>query len=181
MWNSRLLSALQDKYHALSRREQVVVGIGSLAVILFVLIELVFVPTYGRLDRLTASVKTKERDLNQLKAIVSQYKYLEQIKPGTGGQGGEPFNLFSVLENFATESGLMEKIEYMRPGSLQLDPSKEERWVEVKLARVTLKEFTDYLHRIQSFGRGIYIKRLAARVEGEYLSLILQPAVTESR
>src|SRR5690606_16026405 len=135
------------------------------------------IPTHDRLNRLQRSIKTRERDLIELKNIASQYKSLETGKVENGKAGGEPFTLFSVLEKFATESGLMEKIEYMRPGSMQLDPARDEKWVEMKLGRVTLKEFTEYMGRIQSFGRGVYIKRLSARKEGEYLNLILQPGV----
>ncbi|PKN64433.1 MAG: hypothetical protein CVU57_14430 [Deltaproteobacteria bacterium HGW-Deltaproteobacteria-15] len=177
MWISRSLSALQDKFLALSNREQIIVTLGASAIALLLLLQLVFIPTHDRLNRLQRSIKTRERDLIELNSIVSQYKSLETGKVENGKPGGEPFTLFSVLERFATESGLMEKIEYMRPGSMQLDPARDEKWVEIKLGRVTLKEFTEYLGKIQSFGRGIYIKRLSARKEGEYLNLILQPGV----
>jgi hypothetical protein len=171
---------LQDKFYALSRREQGFLIAGFLGIAVFLLTELVILPTYHGVRRLNLSIQTRERDLLELKNIAFQYKRLEAGKSDTGRPKGESFSLFSVLEKFATESGLMDKIEYMRPGSLQLDPSREEKWVEVRLGRVTLKEFTDYLNRIQSYG-GIYIKRLSARKEGDYLNLILQPAVTEMK
>lgn len=181
MWISRSLSALQDKFYALSGREQIVVFLGGLAVAIFLLLELVFFPTQDRLNRLTGSTRIRERELVELKSITSHYKQIEFLKTNGGSSRGEPFSLFSVLEKFATETGLMDKIEYMRPGSMQLDPARDEKWVEIKLGKVTLKEFTDYLGKIQSFGRGVYIKRLSARKEGEYISLILQPAVTEMK
>lgn len=180
MWNSRSLSVLQDKFYTLSKREQGFLIVGFLGIAVFLLAELVFLPTYQGVQRLNASIQTKEKDLLELKNISFQYKRLETDKVDAGRPKGEPFSLFSVLEKFATESGLMDKIEYMRPGSVQLDPSREEKWVEVKLGRVTLKEFADFLNRIQSHG-GIYVKRLSARKEGDYLTLILQPAVTETK
>lgn len=152
---------------------------GTLAVVFFLLTELVFLPTYGRLNRLKGSVRTKERDIIELKTLSLQYRHMGNGRSAVEKPKGESISLFSVLEKLAAESGLMEKIEYMRPGGLQLDPVREEKWVEVKLGRVTLKEFTDFLSRIQSSGGGIYIKRLSARKEGDYLSLILQPAVME--
>ncbi|EFK96808.1 conserved hypothetical protein [sediment metagenome] len=171
---------MQDKFYALSKREQGFLIVGVLGVAVFLLIELVFLPTYHGEQRLTASIRTKEKDLLELKNIAFQYKRLEAGKTESGRPKGESFSLFSLLEKFATESGLMDKIEYMRPGAIQLDPLREEKWVEVKLGRVTLKEFTDYLIRIQSHS-GIYIKRLSARKEGDYINLILQPAVTEMK
>lgn len=180
MWISRSLSDLQDKYYALSTREQVIVVVGGLAVAFFLLLELVFLPTHDRLNRLTISVKNKERAFTELNMITAQYRTISNKQDG-GKPKGEAFNLFSVLEKFATETGLMDKIEYMRPGTLQVDPLREEKWVEIKLGHVTLKEFADYLSKIQWFGGGIYIKRLSARKEGDYLNLILQPAVTEAK
>ena len=75
----------------------------------------------------------------------------------------------------------MDKIDYMKPGALQLDGLREEKWVEIKLSRITVLELTKYLYNLRSFNQGIYIKRLAARKEGEYLNLILQPATVELR
>jgi hypothetical protein len=178
---SKLLSDLQDKYYALSRREQITVVVGSLAVGFFLLFQLVLLPTHDRLNRLGISIKNKERALAELNTVVAQYKTISTDRQDGGKTRGETFSLFSVLEKFATESGLTEKIEYMRPGTQQIDPLREERWVEIKLGRVTLKEFTEYLGKIHSFGGGIYIKRLSARKDGDYLSLILQPAIAEAK
>jgi len=181
MWSSRSLSALQDKFHALSRREQVIVVVAAFAVALFLYLELVLLPTHNRMNRLQASIKNRERDLMELTSLVSRYQSMPSAKNGEANSGEESLSLFSILERLATESGLKEKIEYMRPGGIQIDPARDEKWVEVKLGKVTLREFTQYCARIQSLGKGIYIKRLSARKEGEYLSLILQPAVVVVR
>lgn len=178
---SRLLSVLQDKYFGLSGREQITVVIGGLAVVLFLLLQLAFLPTHDRLNRLKTSARNKERALLELNAIAAQYNTISANRQDGGKPRGDTFSLFSILERFATESGLMDKIEYMRPGSVQVDPLREEKWVEIKLNRVTLKEFTDYLSKIQFFGGGVYIKRLSARKEGDYLTLVLQPAVTDAK
>jgi len=172
---------LQDKFRTRPQREQVIVLAAAFAVALLLYLELVLLPAHDRIDRLQASIRTSERDLMELHAIVSQYKALESADPVNAKWGGEPLSLFSVLERLATENGLMEKIEYMRPGGMQLDPARDEKWVEVKLGKVTLKEFAQYIASIQSLGKGIYIKRLSARKDGEYLSLILQPAVVVMR
>jgi hypothetical protein len=179
-WNLHSLSALRDRYYSLNSREQWAIKLGALTVLCFFVILFVLFPLDQRAKRLESSIRTKERDLSELKAIVAQYKRLP--KPGPmKGKGQEPFNLFSTLEKQAAKSDLMPKIEYMRPGGLQLDATREEKWVELKLNRVTLKEMTAILHSLESVGKGVYIKRLSARKEGEYLTLILQPAVIEIR
>ena len=182
MWNSRSLFAWQDRYHSLTLREQSFVIGGLVLVLSFLLVYFVYLPMNGKLKQLESVVKTKENDLSELRTIVAQYKRLERNREDSKETSqGDDFNLFSVLEKLATKSGLMDKIDYMRPGVLQLDDHREEKWVEVKLNQITLKEFTSYLYNLQSFGKGIYIKRLSTRKEGEYLNLVFQPAVVSTK
>lgn len=177
--NLRSLSGLRLRYYSLSDREQWALKIGVLALLIFLLLQFLLVPLNSRVRRLESSVQTKERDLKELRTITDKYKSLPQ--PSGAGRGGEAFNLFSTLESQVAKSGLMEKIEYMRPGAMQLDTAREEKWVEVKVNRVTLKEMTSLLYNLESFGRGVFIKRLSARKDGDYLTLILQPAVVETK
>jgi hypothetical protein len=179
-WNLHSLSALKDRYYSLKSRERWTVKLGALAVLCFFAIELILLPLGARTKRLESSIRIKERDLFELKTIVARYKRLPN--PGAmRGRGKEPFSLFSTLEKEATKSGLMPKVEYMRPGGLQLDSTRDEKWVEVKLNRITLKEMTAILYSLESAGKGVYIKRLSVRKDGEYLTLIFQPAVVEIR
>jgi hypothetical protein len=179
-WNLRSLSVLKDRYYSLNSREQWAVKLGALAVLCFFAVQFVLFPLDGRAKRLESSIRIKEKDLSELRVITAQYERLP--KPGTTRvKGEEPFNLFSTLEKQAAKSELMPKVEYMRPGGLQLDTTREEKWVEVKLNRITLKEMTAILHSLESVGRGVYIKRLSVRKEGEYLTLIFQPAVIETK
>jgi hypothetical protein len=179
-WNLRSLSVLKDRYYSLNSREKWAVKVGALALLCFLAIEFVLFPLDGRAKRLKSAIRTKERDLFELKATVAEYKHLP--KPGTmRGRGEEPFSLFSALEKQAAKSDLMPKVEYMRPGGLQLDTTREEKWVEVKMNRITLKEMTEILHSLESLGRGVYIKRLSLRKDGDYLTLIFQPAMIETR
>jgi hypothetical protein len=179
-WNLRSLSVLKDKYYSLNSREQWAVKLGALALLCFFAVQFVLFPLDYRAKRLESSIRTKEKDLSELKAITSEYKHLP--KPGgLRGKGEEPFNLFSTLEKLTAQNELMPNIEYMRPGGLQLDTTRDEKWVELKLNRVTLKEMTAMLHSLESVGKGVYIKRLSIRKEGEYLTVILQPAVIEIR
>ena len=182
MWSLRSLSALRERFDSLTGREQSVIILGLMAVLAVLLVQFLYFPMSDKLNRQELSIKSKEDDLLRLKAIVAQYKRLKANSDGYKGKTqDDSFNLFSVLEKMATKSGLMDKIDYMKPGTVQLDGVREEKWVELKLSRITLKELTGYLYNLQSFGKGIYIKRLSARKDGDYLTLTLQPAVIEIR
>lgn len=179
-WNLELLSSLRNRYDALNVRERTAVIVALGAVLCFLLIQFVLFPMNDTVKRLESTVKTKQEELSELGRITVQYKQLSAPHQGnTEGQSADGGSLFSILERLAAKDGLMDEIDYMKPGAVQLDTHREEKWVEVKLGKITLKQFTNYLYNLQSFGKGIYIKRLSARKDGDYLNLILQPAVIE--
>ena len=181
MWNSRSLSAWQDRYHTLTPREQTAIILALIAVFCFMLAQFIYFPMNARRTHIEASIKGKEKDLSELKIIVSQYNKMKANKHSGFKTPVGSLSLFSVLEKLATKSGLIDRIAYMKPGSMQLDATNEEKWVEVKLSQIDLKELTDYLYNLQSFQGGIYIKRLSIRKDGELLDLILQPAIIEKK
>ncbi len=180
MWNSSFLSTLRDRFRALSGRDRIALSIGAAVLAALVLYQFVFHPLSASCERLESSIRTQESELLELKGIVARYQQI-----ASGGAGGaaqaDSFNLFSLLETLANQSGLMDRMESMRPGSMDLDNLKKEDWVEVKLDGVTLKELTEYLYRIRSSGNGVYIKRLSTRKDGDYLNVILQPSVTRMK
>ncbi len=174
MWNSGLLSGLKDRFAALSRRDRTALVIGGAVLAAFFLYQFVFHPLQASSERLEASIKTREAELLELKEIVASYNLLSET---VGGDASGDFNLFALLETVSASSGLMNRLDYMRPGSMDLDATRREDWVEVKLSDVTLQELTEYLFLIRSSGKGIYIKRFSARKDGDYLDIVLQPAV----
>lgn len=155
--------------------------LGGIAVSVYLLVQLVFLPVEASVGSLNSTIKSREEDLSELKSIVAEYGRLEAGREKGEVADIEGFNLFSTLEKIATQSGLMDKIDYMKPGSLPLDSLREERWVEVKFSRLTLREMTDYLYNLKAAAGGISVKRLSLRTDGEYLELTLQPAVIEMK
>lgn len=174
--SSSFLSGLQDRYRSLGRRDRTALLIGGTVLGAFLLFQFVFQPLHASCERLEASIRTQEEELAELKRIVAEYNRLSETRSGSGGAAAD-FNLFSLLEQLAASGGIMDRVDYMRPGSVDLDAVRKEDWVEIKLGSVTLKELTEFLYRIRSSGRGVYVKRLSARKEGDFLDIVLQPAV----
>ncbi len=180
-WSFESLSSLRNRYDALNVRERAAIVLALGAVLCFVLIQFVLFPMSDAVKRLESAVQTKQDELSELRRITAQYQRLGAQQQGKKGATADGGSLFSILERLAAKEGLMDEIDYMKPGGARLDTHREEKWVEVKLSEMTLKQCTNYLYNLQSFGKGIYIKRLSARKDGEYLDLILQPAVIEYR
>lgn len=153
---------------------------GAVAILVFLFFQFGYFPMSERIDRLQLDTTTREEDLSELKRIVAQYER-SSAAHNTFGNRKRDFNLFSELERIARKSGVMDNLDYMKPGGQKLDGLREENWVEVKLEKLTLKELTGYLYNLITFGEGIYVKRLSAKKDGDYLDLILLPAIVAEK
>ncbi|MFC1823011.1 type II secretion system protein GspM [Thermodesulfobacteriota bacterium] len=176
--NLRSLSAWRNRYDRLSLREKAVLLLGLMAIASFFVIQFGIFPMHDKKEQLESTIISKEDDLRKLKGIIAQNKILDLDRnPYQAKRQEASFSLFSVLEKLAREDGLMDSIDHMKPGSMELDSIRKENWVEVKLSRINYKEMVSYLYHLQSYANNIYIKRLTARKNGEYLDLVFQPAV----
>lgn len=180
MWNLKLLSVLQNRFTSLAIREKTAIFAGVVVIVVFLFFQFGYFPMSDRIDRLQLDTKSREKDLSELKRIVAQHKRLSATQ-NTIGNRKQDFNLFSELEKIARKSGVMDNLINMKPGTQMLDSVREENLVEVKLDKLTLKELTGYLYNLFTLGEEIYIKRLSARKDGEYLDLILQPAIVAEK
>ena len=180
MWNSRLRSALQDRFRALSRRDRVALIVCAAVVALFLLYQLAFQPLREKRGQLEAGIQAREQELAELTGIVRTYRQL--VAQGSrDGNADQNFNLFAALEKLATRSGLMAHVDSMRPGSMDLDGRTREDWVEVQLSRAPLKDITHFLYLIRTADQGIYVKRFSARKDGDLLDAVVQPAVARTK
>ncbi|MGD8387652.1 MAG: type II secretion system protein GspM [Desulfobacteraceae bacterium] len=176
MWNSRFRSALQNKFQALSRRDRIALGVCAAVVFLFLLYQFAFQPLSEKREQLEAAIQEREQELAELTAIVRNYQQLT-AQSSRNGNADQNFNLFASLEKMATSSGLMEHVDSMRPGSMDLDSRTREDWVEVQLSRAPLKEITHFLYLIRTANQDVYVKRFSARKDGDLLDAVVQPAV----
>lgn len=165
-----------NRFQALGKRDRWALTIGATALLIFILVQFAFQPLSEKSRNLENRIKLKEGELAELKGIARQMEILDPDSPEQG-RGPRDFNLFASLEKLATDCGIMDNVDYMKPGSIEIDSLRREEWVEIKLDRVNLKAITNYLYLIRTSGLGIYIKRFSARKDGELLSAVLQPAV----
>jgi general secretion pathway protein M len=70
------------------------------------------------------------------------------------------FAIFSRLEEFAGQTGIRNKILYMKPTVSTPSEVYNEESVEVKMEGVTLEQLVRYLHQIENSPQLLKIKRL---------------------
>jgi type II secretory pathway component PulM len=168
----------------LARRERYLLGAASGMILLFALFHFVIAPLFSGMERLKKGISAMEGSVREMKALAVQYRRVtesarvreEMLKRRPGG-----FTLFSFLEKAAGESGIKDRIKYMRP-SVQGSGGLKESMVEMQLEDVNLKQLADYLQKIEYADGLIRIKRISvkeAKKEAGYLDALLQVVSVE--
>ena len=164
----------------LAKREKHFVGIAVCSVVLFLLFQLLIFPFFEKRERLQSGVKAKEEALREILRLSAEYQAYkgdsQQIRQLLAMRKGG-FTLFAFLERAAGEAGVKENIAYMKPSTSKGTGPYKESMVEMKLEAITLKQLTQYLHRIESPEDLISIKRISIKQnkkEAGYLDAVLQ-------
>ena len=181
-FNSKLRSRLRDRFNQLTPREKTIVTASVVLILLFVVIYLLLLPSMTRERDLRRKVKAREFEFRELNKIITTLKRLDkETRSFSRTSDDQDINLFSAIDRIATRCGVVANIEYMKPGSTPIDANRQEEWIEIRMSKITLKELIDLLQNLESLNRKIYIKRLYMKRTGEYLDLVLQPALVVIR
>jgi len=120
-------------------------------------------PAISRVGTLTRVVSDKRQLLSELRAKSEQYKTisreLEKIRLEMGRQPEER-KILSFVERVQKDSGLMQKVVYMKPSTMTVDDVYEQITIEIKLQSITLDQLIQFLLKIESSELTIGIRTL---------------------
>ena len=147
----------------LAKREKRLVCLAILSIAVFLLLQFLVFPFFGKMGRIRRGVNTKQEALKEIVMLSAEYKahktgseriqkLLSRRKKG--------FTLFSFLEKAAGQAKVKDHIKYMKPSTSQGTGPHKESMVQMELDRITLKQLVEYLYRIESAGKAISIKRI---------------------
>lgn len=149
----------------LNKREKYAVSAGAAFLCLFVLIKFVVFPMMDKQDRLQRMIDVKTKTIADMQALKSEYdEIVAYVNASKSRIDRRPkgFTLFSFLEEVAGETGLKNKIKYMKPSSTsQKGGSLKLSMVEMKVEAINLKQLTDFLYRVETSANTVFIKRIA--------------------
>ncbi len=169
----------------LAKREKYFVGIAVCSLALFFLLQFLIFPFFEKRERLQKGVKIKEEALREIIKLSAEYEAYRVDSKGVQQlltKRPKGFTLFAFLDRAAGEAGIKERIEYMKPSTSKGTGPYKESMVEMKLEAVTLKQLTEYLHRIESPEDLISVKRISIKQnkrEAGYLDAVLQALTYE--
>jgi type II secretory pathway component PulM len=147
----------------LTQREKQTIAAGAILFGLIVVFQVFVKPAINRIRTLKRVVSDKQQLLGELRAKSEQYntisKELEKIRLEMGRQPEER-NILSFVERIQKDSGLMQKVVYMKPSTMTVKDVYEQNTIEIKLQSITLDQLIQFLLKIESSEFTIGIRTL---------------------
>jgi hypothetical protein len=120
-------------------------------------------PAIDKVEDLRRIVSDKKEILVELHAKSEKYKNLlrelEKIRSEIGRQPEEG-KVLSFIERVQKNSGLMQKVVYMKPSAIMVNDVYERKIIEIKLQGITLNQLVQLLLKIKSSDLAIGIRTL---------------------
>jgi general secretion pathway protein M len=149
----------------LQRREKMAVMAAAVALVVFLLLEILVFPVIDRGDKLRRQIKSKSQALQEMQSLKNEYvslsRYSIDMESGIKKRPST-FTLFSFIDKLAGTSGIKSNIVYMKPSSSNLKNSSYTlSTVEIKLNALTMEQLTTFLYGIENSANMVWIRRLS--------------------
>jgi general secretion pathway protein M len=149
----------------LNRRERYGVMLAAGVIVIFLLAVFIVDPFLSRSTNMRNSLQAKADMLVEMQQMQSEYNSLTQeakISISRFKDRPKGFTLYSFMDRLAGESGLKDRISYMKPSKTvqKNSPYKISR-VEMKLDAITLEQLTNYLYGVETSKNMVHIKKIS--------------------
>ena len=155
---------------AVTRREQLAIGIAGGVLAVLLIVQLVVSPIIEKRRRLHRQIEAQAQALQEVQRLKAEFEEIQRMagQAKSGIAGRQPgFTLFSFLDRLAGQAGLKDRIAYMKPSTnVQEDSPYKLSVVETKLQRITMRQLTTYLYRIETSGNMLRVSRLSISKTG---------------
>jgi general secretion pathway protein M len=171
----------------LNKREKAAVTFAGVFISFFLFIQFIVSPVFEKRNDLRERLNSKRNMVAEMSKLQDEY-FVIQKKAEISRQGfaNRPsgFTLFSFLDKLAGETGVKNRISYMKPSSVEDEGSgvKLSR-VEMKLQEININDLVSYLYGIESSVNMVIVRRLSITKAGQgnnLLSAVIQVETIES-
>ena len=170
----------------LNKRERYGILLAAGVIGIFIIAVFIVEPFLSRSANMKNSRQTKADMLVEMQKLQSEYTALTQqakVSKSRFQRRQKGFTLFSFLDRLAGESGIKDRISYMKPTKKvqKNSPYKISR-VEMKLEAITLEQLTNYLYGVETSKNMVDIKKISISKKDknqELLTAVLQVETVE--
>lgn len=146
----------------LAKRERLLLA-GGVTILLFLIFSQLLSSGHKRMRTMERVNRELEKNLEEMYHLQNRYLILEErLKFFDERMVTRPadFTLFSHLENLASQTGIKERIDYLKPEERIVSERCRRSLVRVKLRGVTLEQLTRYLYSIESSPHSLEVRKL---------------------
>jgi type II secretory pathway component PulM len=133
----------------LEERDKKVLIFGGAAAALILLYALVLSPLLADLSLKRGLIPKKEKELEQIKALRTQYLDIQQRLQQAQAAAAQRGPLLTDLENLSKRANLSSKIVSLKPQEGVQAEGFKESIVEVKLENITLYDIVNYVYLLE--------------------------------
>jgi hypothetical protein len=173
-------------FNLVEREKNILIG-GVIFVILFFGFQLAIAPVFAKRDNLDRILLDRQKALEEMWILQKKFSAVSSrfdTKAQALAQRKGDFSLFSFLDSLIQQSGIKDNVAYMKPVVKKLEKSKYMlSTVKIKFQGVYLKEFIDFLYRIELSENGVHITSLSLLKSGSKSdkNILLLDAVIETQ
>ena len=142
---------------------------------LIVIFQIFARPAISRVGTLKRVVSDERQLLGELRAKSEQYKTisreLEKVRLEMGHRPEER-KILSFVERIQKDTGLMQKVVYMKPSTMTVSDIYERITIEIKLQSITLDQLIQFLLKIESSELTIGIRTLEIKCGAQDAGLL---------
>ena len=167
---------LLAKFNKLNKRERYIIMLGVGVAFIIIVAQFIVEPVLNRTEQRKRKLQTKAMMLEQMRQWQAEYDALTQkanFSKSRFRNRPRGFNLFSFMDRLAKESGVKDRIIYMKPTKkVQKNSPYKLSQVEMKLEAITLEQLTNYLYGIETSKNMVDIKKISISKKDKKQGLI---------
>lgn len=149
----------------LQQREKLAIAIAGVALLFFLVLQLLIFPLIDRRDHLRKEIITKTEDVQTIQNLKAEYLSLSRSSVGMENRikkRPQTFTLFSFIDRLAGKSNIKNNIIYMKPSTANIKNSSYKlSTVEMKLNALTMDQLTTFLHGVEDIVNVVWLKRIS--------------------
>jgi general secretion pathway protein M len=149
----------------LNKRERYGIMLAAGVIVIFLIAVFIIEPFLSRSANMKNSLQAKADMLVEMQRMQSEYNSLTQqatMSISRFQRRPKGFTLYSFMDRLAGESGIKDRISYMKPSKTaqKNSPYKISR-VEMKLDEITLEQLANYLYGVETSQNMVQIKKIS--------------------
>ena len=153
---------IRNRLKNLSNREKILIYGAVLAVVLFLIYQLLFAPLLSSRSEYNLESARLEKSLYELKSLSEKYvaekATYDRLKKMLDSKKG--LSVLTYLENISKNVGITENIEYIKPKGSETSEGITAARVEIKIDALPAQSLLVFLHEIEEKRVGLIVTYL---------------------